>query len=197
MKQAASSSLLLPVSLFKFGHDNWSGNRHLESEPTSPSDTAGTVPKAQDTFRGPWKWVNFFQKQKKEKKKDNTAWLYSLYQCSHKIFIFDWGKSPLWQKCLNRSDNKASVQERPREWQTYQAWYHSAAESTPAASCLLLLCEASNASLLNFYKTGSLLLAAKFMPLRQPSCQVRPFVSSEDAECKEVRAVSWDSWHLG
>lgn len=43
---------IAPVSWLKFGPDNGCGNRHQESEPTSPFDAAGSVPGAHDIFRG-------------------------------------------------------------------------------------------------------------------------------------------------
>lgn len=87
----------------------------------------------------------------------------------------------------HKSDTEAKVKQRSRELPAYQARYHRAAESAPALPCLLLLHEALNASLLSFYKSGFPPLAAKFMPPEPAfwSCE-SSFVSSEDAECKEV-----------
>lgn len=63
----------------------------------------------------------------------------------------------------------------PRGLQIFQTWYYLATESTPAASCFLLLCMTLSVSLLSLYKSGSLLLAAEFMPLRSSSCQAKVF----------------------
>lgn len=77
----------------------------------------------------------------------------------------------------------------PRGLQIFQTWYYLATESTPAASCLLLLCISLSASLLSLYKSGSLLLATEFMPLRSSSCQANVFFFL--ARMLNVRKSGW------